>query len=132
MTRQPGRAPGRQVVTDGVLRDRYLAAVAAGMRLGAAATHVGVGVNFARRQRTTPGFAAALQDAQAVGKKLRDDDMPHDEYRYINQGCRCSTCRNASRVARAGRRAAADPGGEVVDMPPPPVATATFPLLRAC
>ncbi|MFD5899070.1 hypothetical protein [Streptomyces sp. NPDC060366] len=131
----------RRAYFDNTARTAYLTAVASGMRLAEAASATGVSVNIAQRHaRNDPAFATALKEARDIGKKLRQDAAPHDEYRYINQGCRCTACKRASAVARAGRRSeareddpqpAAGEGPVVVAMVAGGQTGVTFPLARA-
>jgi hypothetical protein len=95
------RGRGRTSRFTTALRQEYLDAIAQGMRLGDAADHVGIHRNVAARAtRVEPEFAAALADARAVGKKIRDDQKEHNESRYTNQACRCTRCRTAATAAR--------------------------------
>lgn len=128
----PGR--GRPVVFGDEIRQQYLAAVAGGMRLGPAAAHVGVSINIPRRhERTHPDFAAALADAKAHGKKLRDDAKDHSEAHYNHDACRHPACLEAARTGRAARRQrAAEPDpAEVHNMRPKRELPPFFPLARA-
>ncbi|MFF8610821.1 hypothetical protein ACF06X_33485 [Streptomyces sp. NPDC015346] len=100
---------------------RFLDAVANGMYLGEAARSVGLRADLPSRYvRTDPTFAAALADAKALGKKRRVEDAPHNEARYNNHGCRCTTCRRAATTARAGRRAQEptepEPEADILDL----------------
>ncbi|MFJ4887752.1 hypothetical protein [Streptomyces sp. NPDC088731] len=91
-------------------RRRYLDAVATGMTLADAATTAGIHHNVPRRhERTDPAFAQALADAKAARKKVRQENVPHGEYRYNCLGCRCDVCCTAATQGRAKRRAAAHP-----------------------
>lgn len=136
---RPGR--GRPIVFDDGVRAAYLAAVTNGARLQEAATTVGISINLARRHaRQDPQFATALKEARTLGKKAHAENLPHDESRYINHKCRCTTCKRASAVARAGRRAEArqddpqpapDQGPVVVAMVAGGQTGVTFPLARA-
>lgn len=136
---RPGR--GRPVVFDEPARAAYLAAVTNGARLQDAAATVGISINLARRHaRTDPQFATALKEARTLGRKAHAENVPHGEYRYINHKCRCTRCKRASAVARAGRREATrqdDPqpaAGEspvVVAMVAGGQTGVTFPLARA-
>ena len=125
---------GHPVTFDTPVRQAYLAAVANGMLLGPAANHVGVSINVPRRhERTNPDFAAALAEAKAHGKKLRDDAKDHSEAHYNHQKCRSPQCVAAARTGRAGRRQrAAEPDpAEVHDMRPKRELPPSFPLARA-
>lgn len=129
---RPGRGrPGH--LDDETTRDRYLTAIANGMRLGQAADHVGIHRNIPTRyRRTDPKFATALQEALALGKKIRENDQPHDESRYNHQGCRCRKCTRAAADARIGRRRTQEdePAGQLYDLPAAP-SPQSFPLARA-
>lgn len=97
-------------VFDEVKRQRYLDHVATGMNLADAAAATPIHHNVPRRhERTDPSFARALADAKAQGKKIRQENVDHDEYRYNCLGCRCDICCTAARTGRAARRAAAQP-----------------------
>lgn len=136
---RPGR--GRPLVFDDGVRTAYLNAVTNGARLQDAATTAGISINLARQHaRTDPRFAAALKEARALSRKARAENLPHDESRYINHKCRCTTCKKASAKARAGRRAEArqdtpeattGEGPVVVAMVPGGQPGVTFPLARA-
>ncbi|WP_327259950.1 hypothetical protein [Streptomyces sp. NBC_01240] len=120
---------------------RYLDAVATGMNLADAATTAGIHHNVPRRhERTDPAFAQALADAKAVGKKIRQDNVAHDEYRYNCLNCRCDICCTAATKGRARRRAAAQPAeaegqsgavGQVHEIRPEPKSSTSFLLARA-
>ncbi|MER8002993.1 hypothetical protein [Streptomyces sp. NPDC095613] len=129
----PDRGRGRQALFDQALRQQYLTAVADGMRLGEAAAHVGVSINVPRRHaRTDPAFAARLDEAQAQGKKLREDRIPHSEAHYNNQHCRHPDCRARAREGRAGRRQAVAEQGPVAEVHAVRAESATsFSLLKA-
>ncbi|MEV4975612.1 hypothetical protein [Streptomyces scopuliridis] len=125
---------GRPVLFDDVLRDRYVQAVAGGMRLGEAAAHVGISANVPRlHARTDRGFAVALADAKMLGKKVRTDRVPHGESRYTNYGCRCRTCTTAATTARTQRRhqETEDTGGQLVELPAAGELSPPFSLARA-
>ena len=116
------RSRGRPPLFDDTLRDRYLAAVTTGMYLKDAATHVGISENIPQRHaRTDASFARALQAARAAGKKVRDENIAHGEYRHLHHGCPCEVCTRAARIARTRRRYTAttddDTGGQVIDLP---------------
>lgn len=124
MTDAPSRGRGMPTAIDETTAAAYLDLVRHGMRLGDAAQHLGIGrSSFTRRTRTDRLFAAALREAREVGAKVRQEDLPHDEYRYNILGCRCPKCRRAATQGRAGRRAAAEPpdedGGQVTPIRPP-------------
>ena len=127
---------GRPVVFTDTLRARYLEAVTAGLYLKDAAAHIGIGHNVPQRHaRTDPGFAAALKEARAAGKKVRDENIPHGEYRYNHHGCRCTNgCARDATKGRAARRQTStettDTGGQVIDLPPAQVPH-SFSLLKA-
>ncbi|WP_097865843.1 hypothetical protein [Streptomyces sp. rh34] len=108
---------GRPAVFAPPAQTAYLDLVHHGMRLGDAAEHLGINRAVpTRHARTDPEFATLLDEAKAVGAKVRREGVPHDEYRYNVLGCRCPDCGLAARVGRAGRRtdATADepPGGD--------------------
>ncbi|MYR75138.1 MULTISPECIES: hypothetical protein [unclassified Streptomyces] len=103
---------GRPTVFDEPTRQAFLDAVRHGMRLGEAAEHAGINRAVpTRHARTDRKFAAALVEAREVGAKVRQEGIPHDEYRYNMLKCRCPKCTRAATTARAGRRAAEDPPG---------------------
>jgi hypothetical protein len=126
---------------DAEKRRRYLDAVATGMTLADAAAAAGVHHNVPRRhERTDPAFAQALADAKAAGKKIRQEEVPHGEYRYNCLQCRCDVCCTAATKGRAKRRAAAQPDdgegqfgppGEVHDIRPEPKSFPSFLLAKA-
>ncbi|MEE1812676.1 hypothetical protein [Streptomyces sp. BE133] len=128
-------------VFDDAKRRRYLDAVAAGMTLADAAATAGVHHNVPpRHARTDPAFAQALADAKAAGKKVRQENVPHDEYRYNCLQCRCDVCCTAATKGRAKRRAAAQPAepdgqsgavGQVHKIRPEPKSSTSFLLARA-
>ncbi|MFF7631513.1 hypothetical protein [Streptomyces cyaneofuscatus] len=98
----------------------YLELLRHGARLGEAADQLGINrATPARYRRTDREFAAAVDDARAVGAKVRLEDVPHDEYRYNVLKCRCPQCTRAATTGRAGRRAEATP-----DTDEPPANTA--------
>ncbi|MEU1327153.1 hypothetical protein [Streptomyces microflavus] len=114
----PRRGRGRPTVFDTPTQAAYLQAVRSGMRLGDAATHIGVNrVVPARYARADREFGVLLDEAKALGAKVRVENLPHDEYRYNVLKCRCEVCTRAARVGRAGRRtdttADEPPGAEV-------------------
>jgi hypothetical protein len=117
------RGRGRPLLFDTALREQYLTAVTTGMRLGDAAHHVGININLPHQHaRTDPAFAEALDHARTLGKKTRDNNKPHDESRYTNQACRCTTCRTAATAARTGRRHTTSENegdADIIDLPPP-------------
>lgn len=141
MTERPLRGRGRPPLFDDTKRQQFLDAVTQGMRLGQAADHVGIDRRVpTRHARTDPAFGAALDQARAIGKKVRDEKKDHDESRYNNQGCRCDLCRAAATAARTGRRHTQhedpdqtpdDPGGQVYDLTQPASSNPRFPLARA-
>lgn len=103
MTAPRGR--GRPTVFEPATQTAYLDLLRHGARLGEAADHLGISrATPARYARTDPGFAAAVDEARAVGAKVRREGVPHGEYRYNVLGCRCPVCTRAATVARAGRR----------------------------
>ncbi|MET8746331.1 hypothetical protein [Streptomyces sp. NPDC004728] len=122
-------------------RLRYLEAVAAGMPLADAAATAGIHHNVPRRhERTDPGFAQALADAKTAGKKIRQENVEHGEYRYNCLQCRCDVCCTAATKGRAKRRAAAQPAeaegqsgaaGQVREIRPEPKSFSSFLLARA-
>lgn len=104
MTARRGR--GRPTVFEPPTRAAYLDLLRQGVRLGDAAERLGISrVVPARYARTDREFAAAVDEARAVGAKVRRENVPHDEYRYNVLKCRCPVCTRAATVARAGRRA---------------------------
>lgn len=130
MTARPTR--GRPATFDDALRHKYLEAVAAGMYLKDAAPHCGIHPSTPKlARRTDKAFAAALDHARAEGRKARLENLDHDEARYNNYGCRCTTCRTAHTNARRGRRQTADtdPPAEVIDLHPTPANTAAESVL---
>ncbi|MGW1409451.1 hypothetical protein [Streptomyces sp. NPDC002403] len=122
-------------------RLRYLEAVAAGMTLADAAATAGIHHNVPpRHARTNPAFGRALVDAKAVGKKVRQENVEHGEYRYNCLQCRCDVCCTAATKGRAKRRAAAQPAeadgqpeavGQVREIRPEPKPFSSFLLARA-
>lgn len=130
-----------RTVFDDTLRTQYLDAVTNGMRLGPAATHVGISPDVpARHARTDPAFGRALTTAKTLGKKARDEDIPHGEYRYNCHKCRCDVCCTAATTGRAGRRANPEhdtgtpesaPPGQVHNIRPEPESSTSFLLARA-
>lgn len=108
---------GRPTVFAPPAQAAYLDLVRHGVRLGDAAERLGISRAVpTRHARTDPEFASLLEEAKAVGAKVRVEGVPHDEYRYNVLKCRCPDCGLAARVGRAGRRtdATADepPGGD--------------------
>ncbi|MFF2731744.1 hypothetical protein ACFVS9_28035 [Streptomyces sp. NPDC058008] len=101
------------------MRAAYLDLIRHGVRLGDAATQLGINrVTPTRQTRIDREFAAALAEARVVGQKVRREGVPHGEYRYNLLGCRCPKCTRAAAVGRANRRASEDPppgedGGQV-------------------
>ncbi|MEU0624944.1 hypothetical protein ABZ329_29305 [Streptomyces rubiginosohelvolus] len=84
----------------------YLDLLRQGVRLGDAADRLDISrATPTRYARTDPGFAAAVDEARAVGAKARREGVPHGEYRYNVLKCRCTVCTRDATVARAGRRA---------------------------
>jgi hypothetical protein len=126
---------------DEVKRQRYLDHVATGMNLADAAAATPIHHNVPRRhERTDPAFRRALADAKAAGKKIRQENVAHGEYRYNCLQCRCDICCTAATVGRAARRAAAQPDagegqsgppGEVHDIRVQPKSFPSFLLARA-
>ncbi|MFF4338166.1 hypothetical protein [[Kitasatospora] papulosa] len=118
-SRQPSRGRGQPTVFDEPMRAAYLELVRHGMHLGDAATQLGINRVTPRRQtRIDREFAAALKEARVVGQKVRQEGVPHDEYRYNILKCRCLRCTRAAAAGRANRRATEDPppgedGGQV-------------------
>ncbi|WP_399559179.1 hypothetical protein OH809_45255 (plasmid) [Streptomyces sp. NBC_00873] len=107
-------------VFDDAKRRRYLDLVATGMNLADAAAATPIHHNVPRRhERTDPAFAQALADAKAQGKKIRQENVAHDEYRYNCLNCRCDVCCTAATKGRAARRAAAQPEGAEGQSGPP-------------
>ncbi|MFB8122082.1 hypothetical protein ACFVG1_12920 [Streptomyces bacillaris] len=120
MTATRGR--GRPTVFEPATRTAYLDLLRHGARLGEAADQLGISrATPARYARTDPGFAAAVEEAKALGAKVRRDGVPHGEYRYNVLGCRCVVCTCAARKARAGRRTEAATATETEE---PPASTA--------
>lgn len=114
------RGRGRPVSFDQAARDRYLAAVAAGLPLADAAHTAGITPQWANRVAATdPSFDTARQLAKKQGKQARVEALPHDEYRYIHHGCRCTDCTAAATTARTARRHRDDPDTPTVNPPPP-------------
>ncbi|MFJ9988600.1 hypothetical protein ACIQUD_32085 [Streptomyces globisporus] len=106
MTARRGR--GRPTVFEAPTQAAYLELLRQGVRLGDAADLMGISrVTPARYARTDREFAAAVDEARAVGAKARREGVPHGEYRYNVLGCRCPVCTRAATTARAGRRAEA-------------------------
>ncbi|MFD7980155.1 hypothetical protein [Streptomyces sp. NPDC059071] len=90
------------------VREEFLALVAGGSYLGAAAASLGLSLNVpSQHAASDPAFAAALKEAKAVGRQARRDDAPHDEARYNQQACRCPRCTKAASSARMARKARA-------------------------
>jgi hypothetical protein len=126
---------------DETARQRYLDHVATGMNLADAAAATPIHHNVPRRhERTDPAFRRALADAKAQGKKIRQENVEHGEYRYNCLGCRCDICCTAARTGRAARRAAAQPEategesappGQVHDLRVEPKSLPSFLLARA-
>ncbi|MEU6925490.1 hypothetical protein [Streptomyces sp. NPDC046631] len=126
---------------DDAKRHRYLDAVAAGMTLADAAATAGIHHNVPpRHARTDPAFAQTLADAKAAGKKVRQENVAHGEYRYNCLQCRCDVCCTAATKGRAKRRAAAQPAeaegqsgavGQVHEIRPEPKSSTSFLLARA-
>ncbi|WP_228994333.1 hypothetical protein [Streptomyces sp. DH8] len=104
MTASRGR--GRPTVFEAPTQTAYLDLLRQGVRLGDAAERLGISRAVPTRYaRTDREFAAAVDEARAVGAKVRRENVPHDEYRYNVLKCRCPVCTRAATVARAGRRA---------------------------
>lgn len=141
MTPGPGR--GHPVVFDPHRREQYLAHIADGMKAHEAAVRAGVSRNLpSQHAAADPSFAAALTVAKAKGRAQRIDDMPHDESRYVNYGCRCPICTKDATTKRATRpdrrrpepadHAAPPTRPEVIRMPNPPrTMLPSLPLARA-
>lgn len=113
---------GHPIMFEPAAQAAYLDLLRHGARLGEAADQLGISrATPARYRRTDREFAAAVDEARAVGAKVRLEDVPHDEYRYNVLKCRCETCTRAATTGRAGRRAdtateeapAEDTAGEV-------------------
>ncbi|MCX4606879.1 hypothetical protein OG402_41360 [Streptomyces anulatus] len=114
----PRRGRGRPTVFEPPTQTAYLDAVRNGMNLGDAAAHVGISrVVPTRYARTDREFAAALEEARAVGAKVRRESVPHGEYRYNVLGCRCLDCTRAATTGRAARRADAAPAPTADESP---------------
>lgn len=129
---------GRPPLFDDHKREQYLAAVTSGMRLGPAAAHVGISPDVpTRHARTDPAFGRALTTAKAHGKKTRQEDIPHGEYRYNCHKCRCPICTRDATRKRNERRAADQPDedqdgpAEVLNIRPQPSPSPSFLLARA-
>ncbi|MET9053339.1 hypothetical protein ABZW50_19555 [Streptomyces bacillaris] len=120
------RRRGRPTVFEPATQTAYLDLLRHGARLGEAADQLGISRAVPTRYaRTDPGFAAAVEEAKAVGAKVRRDGVPHGEYRYNVLGCRCVVCTREATKARAGRRTgAANPAEE----PPVPTAGDVYPI----
>ncbi|MDX3343474.1 hypothetical protein PV409_36555 [Streptomyces sp. ME02-6979.5a] len=104
MTARRGR--GRPTVFEPPTQAAYLELLRQGVRLGDAADQLGISrATPTRYARTDREFAAAVEEARAVGAKVRRENVPHGEYRYNVLACRCVVCTRAATVARAGRRA---------------------------
>ncbi|MFD7615731.1 hypothetical protein [Streptomyces sp. NPDC059802] len=136
MTRS--RPAHRPLTFNDHMREQYLAAVTNGMRLGPAAAHVGISADVPTRYaRTNPQFGRALAGAKAIGKKNRQENIPHSEYRYNCHGCRCETCTTAATRARAQRRTTHQPEdgqskpAEVFNIRTGPSSSTSFLLARA-
>jgi hypothetical protein len=99
-------------------QDAYLALVASGVRLGVAATEIGIPrrtISAITRRDLT--FADRLDEAKTRGRAAR---IPHgDPKGYDNYDCRCRPCTKAASAARAqrGGRAHTDQEGEVIQWP---------------
>ncbi|MFB7359638.1 hypothetical protein [Streptomyces gardneri] len=126
------RGRGRPVaVFDDTARERFLAEVAAGMKLGDAAQLVGVTPTLpSYHARKDKDFAQAFADAKARGKAARDAAKDHGEYRYNVLGGRCDICRAAATAARAARRPANDNAPSTNDPPTPAGSSPTAFSLR--
>lgn len=132
------RPAHRPLTFDDRMREQYLAAVTNGMRLASAAAHVGISADIPTRYaRTNPAFGRALADAKAIGKKHRQENIPHGEYRYNCHGCRCETCTTAATHARTRRRTTNQPeegqgeAAEVLNLRTGPSSSTSFLLARA-
>lgn len=125
MTPTTWRGRGRPIVFDQALQTAYLAHIAAGTRLGDAATLIGISINVPRNHaRTNPAFAQKLAAARAAGRKARANQRPHGETHYNHDHCRHPDCRTAAREGRAKRRHQQDETEQntravVVDLPAP-------------
>ncbi|MFD8469023.1 hypothetical protein ACFV10_28445 [Streptomyces cyaneofuscatus] len=116
MTARRGR--GRPTVFEPATRTAYLDLLRHGARLGEAADQLGISrATPARLQKTDPGFAAAVEEARAVGAKVRREGVPHGEYRYNVLECRCPVCTRAATQARTGRRTEANPATDAEESP---------------
>jgi hypothetical protein len=99
------RGRGRPVTFDAHQRQRYLEAITAGAKLTDAAALVGITTRWARQVADTDSaFAAALTTARAAGQRVRAENMPHGETRYIKLGCRCDICTKDATANRTARR----------------------------
>ncbi|MFG2540716.1 hypothetical protein ACGFU4_36300 [Streptomyces sp. NPDC048511] len=118
-------------------RALYLDLIRHGMRLGDAATQLGISrATPTRHGKVDREFAAALREARTVGQKVRQEGVPHDEYRYNVLKCRCPKCRAAATRGRANRRTTDDQAdtdeAEVTPIRPVVVESSTsFLLARA-
>ena len=100
------RGRGRPTVFEPPTQAAYLELLRQGVRLGDAADQPSLSrATPTRYARTDAGFAAAVEEARAVGAKARREGVPHGEYRYNVLKCRCTVCTRAATTARAGRRA---------------------------
>ncbi|MFB6665993.1 hypothetical protein [Streptomyces parvus] len=106
VTARRGRGRGRPTVFEPPTQAAYLDLLRQGARLGDAADRLGISrATPARYARTNQEFAAAVEEARAVGAKARREGVPHGEYRYNVLKCRCTVCTREATVARAARRA---------------------------
>lgn len=120
MTRRR-RDRGRPALFTPTLITQYLTARATGATQQEAAAAVGVAVRTVRDAYIrVRGFRDAEKHAADLGRQARIDELPHDESRYTNLGCRCGICRKAATAARIARRQHAAQEAPVVPLPPPP------------
>lgn len=124
------RRRGRPTVFEPATQTAYLNLLRHGARLGEAADQLGISRAVPTRYaRTTPEFAAAVEEAKALGAKVRREGVPHGEYRHNVLGCRCVVCTCAARKARAGRRAdTANPAETETETDEPPAAGGIHPI----
>ncbi|MFH8483643.1 hypothetical protein [Streptomyces sp. NPDC018055] len=127
MTARRGR--GRPTVFEPATRTAYLDLLRHGARLGEAADQLDISrATPARCARADPGFAAAVEEARAVGAKVRREGVPHGEYRYNMLKCRCVVCTRAATTARAGRRTDTATGATADDESPAETAGDVHPI----
>ncbi|MGY5127381.1 hypothetical protein [Streptomyces nigrescens] len=119
---------GRPVIFDEPAQTEFLRLVAAGARIGEAATKLGVGRRTPEQlARRNPAFARQLDAARTVG---RDHRIPHGTPGgYNNWGCRCRRC--TAKATRARSNAPDRKHADIHRLPAPQPATATskFPVL---